>query len=170
MRIRHTFQSLNRDQPLCNYQKLGILKINEMVSIAQSRPAPLQPPCEGPTSVGSIGFNRSIATSPSATAREGLLRLPPGVVSIAQSRPAPLQLGMDRTARIQLYPSFNRSIATSPSATWTLFPQSRVNGNGFNRSIATSPSATARSKNPCAFLVPFQSLNRDQPLCNIIMC
>ncbi len=129
------FQSLNRDQPLCNHGLSPILptmvtwvsiaqsrpaplqrkrradaRANRPVSIAQSRPAPLQPikVCFAPR-VG-VRFNRSIATSPSATSTRSPLQFACDIVSIAQSRPAPLQpIGVDASGRLKIgFQSLNR--------------------------------------------------------------
>ncbi len=137
-----------------------------------------------------VGFNRSIANSPSATARTCRHSWQSWRVSIAQSRTAPLQPAQStkRTRRGKMFQSLNReqplcnltnnlqrtgaqlvSIAQSRTAPLQLvsaiIPQNKK--TGFNRSIANSPSATRRALISRAPTSRFQSLNREQPLCNI---
>ena len=159
------FQSLDRRSPSTTVKCINCALCILNVSIAQSRPAPLQ--------------HRERSDG-----RRMLIS-----VSIAQSRPAPLQRGLDSWQRpgqwmfqslnraqplYNLYqlrlsylrspqvilPCFNRSIAPSPSTTHTALDRYLQ----FNRSIAPSPSTT--------FIFPrvdfqFQSLNRAQPLYNV---
>src|SRR6266568_2364487 len=64
------FQSLNREQPLCNLETEEVTILDtEAVSIAQSRTAPLQPGELALCHRQQQSFNRSIANSPSATER-----------------------------------------------------------------------------------------------------
>ena len=112
------FQSLNREQPLCNVL-IGVTpKPLIVVSIAQSRTAPLQRYYQEGLAVTTVTFfNRSIANSPSAT------------------------LGDDSHIAVSIG-GFNRSIANSPSATSSIALILQRIVLSFNRSIATSPSAT----------------------------
>ena len=65
------------------------------VSIAQSRPIPLQLRSRAALIVRLYGFNRSIAPNPSTTPTPLPIATPVmGFVSIAQSRPIPLQPGL----------------------------------------------------------------------------
>ncbi len=185
-----TFQSLNREQPLCNlFEQKRFLRFcwSFNRSIANSPSATSRIDIER---LLLSSFNRSIANSPSATL---LSAQSARYTQVFQSlnREQPLcNMPLSRPT-LPASACFNRSIANSPSATLQGFVYWMQQGSGFNRSIANSPSATIEkarqaklgkvsiAQSRTAPLQPrmrsrglygknrvFQSLNREQPLCN----